>query len=122
MKKSFAIAAMKEGIDKTKTTVIALADGAKNCWSVLESLAPLCLTLICILDWFHIGKYVQRTKQRMPEHTKQLDEIKNLLFHGGVEDALQKVKKLSSSLAEEQHVKLIDNFFSVTLFIFLIYS
>ena len=34
MKKNIASAAKKEGIDKTKTRVTALADGAKNCWNI----------------------------------------------------------------------------------------
>jgi len=41
MKANFINAAVKEGIDKTKTTVIAFADGAKNCWNILESLAEV---------------------------------------------------------------------------------
>ena len=51
-------AAHKQGISH-ETTVTALADGAKNCWSVLSALTPECETLECILDWFHIAQKFQ---------------------------------------------------------------
>lgn len=112
MKVNFINAAVKEGIDKTKTTVIAFADGAKNCWNILESLAPFCLVLICILDWFHIGKYIQRIEKSMPNIITELDEIKEMLFHGNSEEALIKIQSLlEEQLCDKKHVKLIENFY-----------
>jgi len=57
MKVNLLAASKKEGMNK-QTTVTALADGASNCWNIIESLLPYCLTIIFILDWFHIGKYI----------------------------------------------------------------
>lgn len=43
------MAAKKERLTKD-TKIIALADGAKNCWSVLKSLKKHCLEITYILD------------------------------------------------------------------------
>jgi len=57
--KTFLIhGALKQGLC-SETHVTALADGAKNCWTVLGAIQPYCATLECILDWFHIGKKFQ---------------------------------------------------------------
>jgi hypothetical protein len=110
MKEQMAIAAIKEGIDKNKTRVVALADGAKNCWNILESLKPLCFIIIYILDWFHIGKYIQNIKTSMPGNSDKVAEIKSLLWHGNSSEALLKIKSLSSSLTNEKEKQTIDKF------------
>ena len=45
---------MRQGLTKN-TNITALCDGTDNCWSVVESLRPLCNKMTCILDWFHIS-------------------------------------------------------------------
>ena len=107
----FAIAAKKEGIDKDKTEVIALADGAKNCWNILKSLIPLCLVLICILDWFHVGKYIERVKKSIPTKIGELDLIKEELWSGHINQSLSKINVLKSTLNNEKHQKIIQNFY-----------
>lgn len=57
-------AALKQGLTG-QTRVTALADGANNCWSVMLALKPHCLSLLCILDWFHIGKKFQTVKNAL---------------------------------------------------------
>ena len=47
------VASLKQGLN-SKTHIYALCDGAKNCWNVAESLRPLCGSMTCILDWFHV--------------------------------------------------------------------
>jgi len=79
MQANLVKAAKKEGIDKEKTTLTALADGAKNCWHVIKVLEPLCLSMVCILDWFHVGKYIKQVKAKLPDLTPQLDKIKSQL-------------------------------------------
>jgi predicted ArsR family transcriptional regulator len=59
-------AAKKQGISQ-ETQVTALADGAKNCWSVLSAIQPECATLECILDWFHIAQKFQNVKNALGE-------------------------------------------------------
>ena len=58
--------ALKQGLG-LETKVTALADGAKNSWSVLSAIRPYCDTLECILDWFHIGKKFQNVKTALGE-------------------------------------------------------
>ena len=48
------VAAKKEGLTKD-TEIVALSDGAKNCWSVLKSLKKHCKSITYILDWYHIA-------------------------------------------------------------------
>jgi hypothetical protein len=57
-------AALKQGLGQD-TQVTALADGAKNCWSVVLTLQPYCCTLECILDWFHITQKFQTVKNAL---------------------------------------------------------
>lgn len=96
MKANLVRAAKEEGIDKEKTTLTALADGAKNCWHVIKALEPLCLSLVCILDWFH---------------TPQLGKIKSLLWHGCVEQSLAKIKELLDIITDEEALRVINNFY-----------
>ena len=67
MKKNLIKAAKKEGINKDVTEVTALADGANNCWNVLEALLPFCLSVLFILDRFHLGKYIQNIRTSIPQ-------------------------------------------------------
>ncbi len=64
MKAYLIPAARKQGMSHD-TKVTALADGAKNCWSVLSALTPECETLECILDWFHIAQKFQNVKNAL---------------------------------------------------------
>jgi len=112
MKKYMATAADKEGINKASTIVTALADGAKNCWNILESLRPLCCMLICILDWFHIGKYIQRIKVSMPDNEVLLDSIKKYLWHGETIIALNEILSLRDDMINDKHYKVMDNFYN----------
>jgi hypothetical protein len=59
-------AALKQGISQD-THVTALADGAKNCWSVLAALQPYCGRSEYILDWFHITLKFQSVQQALGE-------------------------------------------------------
>ena len=111
MKANLVKAANAEGINKKKTKLIALADGAKNCWNVIKALEPLCLLLVCILDWFHIGKYIKRVKVKLPNLEPQLDEIKSLLWHGHVEEALVKIKVLLNTVTHKEHLRIVNNFY-----------
>ena len=111
MKANLVKAAKKEGIDKEKTTLTALADGAKNCWHVIKALEPLCLFMVCILDWFHVGKYIKQVKAKLPDLIPQLDKIKSLLWHGQIEDSLVTIKTLSNTVTDKEHLKIINNFY-----------
>lgn len=81
-------AALKQGICQD-TKVTALADGAKNCWSVLSVLEPECKQLECILDWFHIAKKFQPVRNALGKPLRtSLDSVKWKLWHGKAQAAL----------------------------------
>ena len=74
------VCALKEGLTKD-TIVTALCDGSTNCWKVAESLRPLSKTMICILDWFHIGKKMQNIA--VPQELKdKFENVKWYLWRG----------------------------------------
>jgi len=94
-------AAIKQGLCQ-ETQVTALADGAKNCWSVLLAIKPYFDTLECVLDWFHIGKKFQNLKNALGEDlATSLESAKWKLWHGKAQAALMKLTVLESNITNE---------------------
>jgi transposase-like protein len=101
-KKYLYYAALKQGLTK-ETKVVAFADGAKNCWSVIDTLKPHCAGLECILDWFHIGKKFQNTIGALAkEHEETLLHIKWCVWHNDVDEAISRLKNLYDTLTDEK--------------------
>jgi hypothetical protein len=102
--KTFLIhGALKQGLC-SETHVTALADGAKNCWTVLGAIQPYCATRECILDWFHIGKKFQTVKNALgAAFEASLERAKWKLWHGKAEEALAKLALLRDDITEEAH-------------------
>ena len=100
-------AALKQGLSE-QTRVTGLADGAKNCWSVLLALQPHCQSLEGILDWFHIGKKFQNLYQALGESfEKSLESAKWELWHGKAVSALAKLALIKENVTEQdKRVKL----------------
>lgn len=89
MKKYVYVAALYQGLS-ADTHVIGLADGAKNCWGIIQSLEKHCKELTCILDWFHLAKKFEPVIKSAPERTSQsLSQIKKHLWHFEVEEAME---------------------------------
>jgi hypothetical protein len=100
MKTYLLNATRKQGLVQD-TEVIALADGANNCWSVILSLEPHCKQLTCILDWFHIGKKFQNVRSAVDEaYTDTLERVKWTLWHGKSDEALSKLKILTTNVTD----------------------
>ena len=112
MIKNMIEAAKKEGIDKKITTVVALADGAKNCWNIIDALTPLCLTMLLILDWFHIGKYVRNIQRSIPIFKERFDDINDALWHGSASVELELLAGLLEIATDTEHIRLINNFYT----------
>lgn len=94
--------ALKQGISRD-THLTALADGANNCWSVLEALQPYCGSSEYILDWFHIGKKFQSVKQALGETSAEsLDSAKWKLWHGSSQEALLKLALLRDNITDDK--------------------
>jgi hypothetical protein len=108
-------AAQKEGMSKN-TKITAFCDGAANCWSIVDSLAPYCGEITKILDWFHIRQAYDKAVNVMPEYKEQLDASKYKVWHGKAMEAIEKLKILSQSLIskkyEEQKINKIESIIS----------
>ena len=85
-----------------ETDLIALADGANNCWSVISVLKPMCKSLLYILDWFHIGQTFQTVKNALgAAFEESLESAKWTLWHGEAEEALTKLEIMKSNLTDD---------------------
>jgi hypothetical protein len=95
-------AAETQGLTK-ETQITALADGAKNCWKVISVLKEHCKELVCILDWFHIGKHFENViKAINAKHSKELTEIKSLFWHGKAIDGIKMLERLKNRVAVKE--------------------
>ena len=108
-------AAQKEGMSKN-TKITAFCDGATNCWTIVDSLAPYCGEITKILDWFHIRQAYDKAVNVLPEYKEQLDASKYKAWHGKAMEAIEKLKILSQSLTskkyEEQKINKIESIIS----------
>jgi hypothetical protein len=94
--------AKKQGLSEN-TRVIGLADGAKNCWSILATIEGHCQSLERILDWFHIGKKFENVRRGLGEALEEsLDSAKWELWHGHGAKALEKLNLLKDRLTDEK--------------------
>lgn len=111
MKKYLYTAAKYQGLSP-KTTVIGLADGAKNCWGIIKSLKDQCRKLTCILDWFHIAKKFEPVIKSAPQSIGQsLSTIKSHLWKGEVKEALILLEEAKVT-AEEGYKSKINGIYS----------
>ncbi len=95
-------AALKQGLTE-KTHVTTLADGASNCWFVILALGPHCHSLELILDWFHIAYKFQNVKNALGESSSEsLEKAKWSLWHGNVDESLQKLTFIRDNITDEQ--------------------
>jgi len=102
MKRYVLNAAHQQGMNQD-TVITALADGAKNCWSVITALKPYCQRLESILDWFHIGKKFQVVKNALGESFEDsLESCKWNLWHGNVEESLTKLEILILNISDQE--------------------
>jgi hypothetical protein len=102
MKRYVLNAAHQQGMNQD-TVVTALADGAKNCWSVIAALKPYCQRLESILDWFDIAKKFQTVKNALGNSFEDsLESCKWKLWHGKVEESLTKLEMLMLNISDSQ--------------------
>lgn len=94
--------ALKQGLN-ANTLVTALADGAKNCWSVIQALKPHCRHIEAILDWFHIGKKFQPLLNSLAEQEREsLENAKWKLWHGQGDKAIEKLEVLRKQITDQK--------------------
>lgn len=109
MKNNVLTSSKKAGMTEN-TEVIALADGAKNCWNIINYLANHCSLLTLILDWFHIGKYITNIKKQLPSHEQIFNYVRDRLWFGDVTSASTRLSLLLNSKLSADEFKKIDNF------------
>ena len=102
MKVMLINAAKRSGMTAT-TKVTAFSDGAANCKSVVNALAPYCSNLEVILDWFHISMKFQNI---IPSLSADLQEImksaKWKLWHGLQDDCYEKLEDVAKKIEDEK--------------------
>lgn len=102
------IAAMKQGLTP-RTHITALCDGAANCWNVADALKPLCSSMDCILDWFHISMKMQNIS--LPEKLKtKFTRIKWHLWRGNVSAACSRISQLISTITTSKSIDKLKKF------------
>ena len=98
------VAALKQGLTN-QTHITALCDGAANCWRVAEALRPLCGSMTCILDWFHLAMKIQNIS--LPEtHKEELASVKWHLWRGNVDKAQTGLSFLITKVEEKYRDRL----------------
>ena len=71
--------------------------------SRLDPLKPHCHSLELILDWFHIGKKFQNVMNALGENfSESLEKAKWSLWHGNVDESLQKLTLIQDNITDEQ--------------------
>ena len=89
-----------------KTNVTALCDGASNCWKVADALDPLCGSMVCILDWFHISMKMQNISLPEKLNSKFL-RIRWHLWRGNSDAAVIRLTQLQDSITSIKEIKKI---------------
>jgi len=102
IKKLTLIACKKEGMSSKITTLTCLTDGARNCWSIANSLKPHAKKTINILDWFHITKrFTIIDKTILGTLKDRLSKVKGHLWHGNSKVALIRLKSLIKDVGDD---------------------
>lgn len=100
IKRQTVVAAQKQGMT-VETKITALCDGASNCWNVIDNLEEQCSTVTRILDWFHIAK--RFTNISLPKYlSKKLDKLKWCIWHGKVEEGLNRFDEIIEKTRSEK--------------------
>jgi hypothetical protein len=108
IKKQTLIAAQKQGLT-AETNVVALCDGAANCWDVIKVFEGQCSSITRILDWFHITKRFKNIS--LPKYLeKKLEHIKWCIWHGQIEKGLSRfdevIDKTRNNKMQDRLIKL----------------
>lgn len=107
IKKLTENACLRSGMTK-KTRITALTDGAKNCWSIINSLSEGCAEINKVLDWFHIGKKFKERELSIPEELRELyNKGKWHLWHGRPKTGIIRLNQLITLLSDKDAIKKV---------------
>ena len=108
IKKLVKNACLKLGLTE-KTKITALTDGAKNCWSIVNSLDKYCGSMVKILDWFHIGKKFKERESKIPDDLIELyNKGKWHLWHGHPTISIIRLNQLIEKLTDKEPIKKVN--------------
>jgi len=109
IKKQYLNACIEQGMGKN-THVTCLADGADNCWSVTDSIKQQDVTVLEILDWFHIGKKFKNVQSAVSvEQLPDYDKAKWHLWHGNPSAAITKLENLIEQTVDTTATNKLEN-------------
>jgi len=107
IKRLTLLAAKKEGMTKD-TELVAISDGAVNCWNVIDHLQDQCKSITRILDWFHIAmKFKNIGSLKSKEMDKVLESAKWSLWHGNTKLFYERIDEL---IEQVSNIKLLTKF------------
>lgn len=107
IKRLTLLAAKKEGMTKD-TELVAISDGAVNCWNVIDHLQDQCKSITQILDWFHIAmKFKNIGSLQSKEMDKVLESAKWSLWHGNTKRFYERIDEL---IEQVSNIKLLTKF------------
>ena len=105
IKKLTLLAAKKEGMTNN-TELIAISDGAVNCWKVIDHLKGHCKSITSILDWFHIAmKFQNIGGLKSDQSDKLLETAKWSLWHGNTKLFYERINELIEQVSNAVPLK-----------------
>ena len=108
IKKLTLLAAKKEGMTNN-TELIAISDGAANCWNVIDHLKGHCKSITCIIDWFHIAMRFQNIGGlKSDQSDKLLESAKWSLWHGNTKLFYERINELIEQVSNAVPLKKLN--------------
>lgn len=104
-------AAKKEGLTQA-TNITALCDGAQNCWQVVEHLRPHCQSILCILDWFHVGMKFKNLSLSSKDIAESAKNAKWHLWRGEVDKAIERLQDMGTLVEDKKEKKKLSSLIS----------
>ena len=100
IKKLVVNSCLKLGTTKD-TSIIALTDGVKNCWSITNYLLPYCKDVTNIPDWFHSAKKFKERESIISTEQKEIyDKAKWNLWYGRPGTAIIRLNQLKKFITD----------------------
>ena len=104
IKKLTLLAARKEGMTND-TELVAISDGAVNCWNVIDHLQDHCKSVTPILDWFHISmKFQNIGSLKSRKFDELLESTKWSLWYGNTKLFYKRINEL---IEQVSNIKLL---------------
>ncbi len=105
IKKLTLLSSKKEGLTPN-AKIVAICDGATNCWKVIDCLKSYCKSITYILDWFHISIRFQNIGILTSNHLNELlKSSKWSLCNGKPQLFYKKIEKIITEVTNKKLLK-----------------